>query len=137
MAMEKNMEFGNKIGETMKAGISAGVFPGSVLLVSEKGNIRFFRAYGQTDIYSGERVKLDTIFDLASLTKPLATTIAVILLIQEKKLRLDYCIGDLMPCFKDTDKAKITIRNLLLHDSGLPDYWPYYKRLQKIKFEDR
>ena len=79
----------------------------------------------------------DTFFDLASLTKPLATTLAVIRLIQQSKLELEQKIGSILPEFKKTNKENIKIKNLLYHNSGLPDYNPYYKILCTLPFESR
>lgn len=121
----------------MKQGIAEGVFPGGVLLVAQSEKIRFFDAYGQADIYTGRRINIDTVFDLASLTKPLATTLAVIMLLQEKKLSLDQPVAEIMPEFRHTDKARIRIDHLLAHVSGLPDYRPYFKDLSRHPLSNR
>ncbi|MCK5507239.1 MAG: serine hydrolase, partial [Desulfobacterales bacterium] len=110
------------------------VFPGGVLLVSKNDSIVFFEAYGYANIFSKRLMTKNTIFDLASLTKPLATTLAVMKLIQQGKLDLEQNLGTVLPEFKDTDKKQITIKNLLCHNSGLPDYRPYYMELLKISY---
>lgn len=79
----------------------------------------------------------DTIFDLASLTKPLATTLAVIKLIQDSELELDQLLESVIPEFKNTDKGLIKIKHLLGHNSGLPDYRPYYKELCQLSPDER
>ncbi|MCF8068168.1 MAG: beta-lactamase family protein [Desulfobacterales bacterium] len=121
----------------MQRAIEDGVFPGAVLLVAKKDEIIFHKAYGQTNISNGEKVTVDTLFDLASLTKPLATTPAIMILVQKKKLFLGQQLASIIPEFKGTDKAPITIRNLLCHRSGLPAWLPYYKRLVLIEPEKR
>ena len=116
----------------MKEAVSGHVFPGGVLLVSVRGNVVFFKAYGVENLFSGSPVTTETIFDLASLTKPLATTLAVMKLIQRSDLALKENLGAILPSFRNTDKAKIRIEQLLYHNSGFPDYRPYYKRLQNL-----
>lgn len=117
------------VDRLMRQAIADKVFPGGVLLVSQKGETVFFNAYGITHLISGVPVAPDTIFDLASLTKPLATTLAVMRLIQHGQVKLEDTLGRILPEFKRTEKAGIQIKHLLYHGSGLPDYRPYYKAL--------
>jgi serine-type D-Ala-D-Ala carboxypeptidase len=114
----------------MKDAVSGNVFPGGVLLVSVDGAVVFFEAYGVENLFSGNPVTKETIFDLASLTKPLATTLAVMKLVQRSDLTLNQTLGSILPSFKNTDKEKIRIEQLLYHNSGLPDYRPYYKLMR-------
>lgn len=103
------------------------VFPGGVLLVSEKGRTIFHNAYGTANMHSGSPVTTRTVFDLASLTKPLATTPAVMKLMNEKKLDVSDVLGRHLPASQGTPLEKTSIRQLLNHTSGLPDYRPFYK----------
>ena len=121
----------------MQQAVKDGVFPGAVLLVSKKGDIRFFQSYGVCNIFNQKPVTTQTVFDLASLTKPLATTLAVLVLISRKLLNLDQQLGDLLSEFRGTDKGCITLRQLLNHTSGLPDYRPYYIVVRKRPVEER
>jgi len=121
----------------MELAIREQVFPGGVLLVSEKGKTVFHKAFGKANIYSGLPVVKNTVFDLASLTKPLATTLAVMKLVEENILSLSDTLGKNLPGYKGTSKEKITIRQLLDHTSGFPDYRPFYKELMKIPPEKR
>jgi CubicO group peptidase (beta-lactamase class C family) len=121
----------------MQQGVNDGVFPGAVLLVSKKGDIQFFQSYGVRNIFNPNKVTTQTVFDLASLTKPLATTLAVAVLISRKLLKLDQQLGELLFDFKDSDKACISIRQLLNHSSGLPDYQPYYIDVKKRPVTER
>jgi serine-type D-Ala-D-Ala carboxypeptidase len=116
----------------MKKAVSGNVFPGGVLLVSVRGDIVFFKAYGVENLFSGSPVTKETVFDLASLTKPLATTLALMTLIQRSDLSLKENLGAILPAFKNTGKGNIRIEQLLYHNSGFPDYRPYYKRLQNL-----
>ena len=121
----------------MQHAISKGIFPGAVLLVSAKDTIVFLSAYGVTNLNSKTRVTADTVFDLASLTKPLATTLAVMRLIQEDRLRLDQAIGSVLDWVRDTDKENITIRQLLRHTAGFTDYHPFYVELNRLPAAER
>lgn len=121
----------------MHQAIADRVFPGGVLLVSREGRIEFFEAYGCADLFSGAPATRDTIYDLASLTKPLATTLAVMRLIQESRLSLDQAVVSVLPRFSDPLMSRVTIRHLLSHSSGLADYRPYYLFLRQYPLEER
>ncbi len=112
----------------MKAGLAQGVFPGAVLLFMQEGDCLFFRAYGAANRFTGETMRPETLFDLASLTKPLATTLAVMKLCEMGKLDIDTPLGRLFDEF-GPDKAGIRIRHLLAHNAGLPAHQPYYRSL--------
>ena len=126
-----------QVDKLMQQAISDNVFPGGVLLVAEEDSVVFTAAYGQANIFSKRLMTRGTIFDLASLTKPLATTLAVMKLVEQKKLSFDQSIGATLFPFKNTDKSKITVKHLLRHDSGLSDYRPYYKALCKLSPKGR
>ena len=126
-----------KINSAMTDAISDNVFPGGVLLVSVKGKILFFDAYGLANKLSGKKMTRDTLFDFASLTKPLATTLAVMKLVQKGKLGVEDKLGSVIPRIGKTEKRGIGIMNLLLHDSGLPDYRPYYLTLRDLPKNER
>ena len=79
----------------------------------------------------------DTVFDLASFTKPLATTLATMVLVQDGRLDLDQTLASAISDFSGTDKAQIALRQLLSHTSGLPDYQSYYKELIKLPPSER
>ncbi len=121
----------------MLQAVSEGVFPGAVLLVSRDGDPLFHRAYGVADLFSGRPMTVGTIFDLASLTKPLATTLALMHLIQQNRLGLQQTLAELLPVFKDDAKSAITIANLLGHNSGLAAYRPFYQQLEHLPFAER
>ncbi len=125
------------IDAMMRRGVSENVFPGAVLLFSNQEEILFHKAYGRANIFSAEPMTPKTVFDLASLTKPLATTLAIMVLVQEKRLALEDPLGRIFPFLKDTPKADIQIRHLLCHTSGLPDYRPYYLELARLPAAQR
>jgi CubicO group peptidase (beta-lactamase class C family) len=81
---------------------------------------------------------VNTIFDLASLTKPLATTLAVLILVDRGRLRLDASLAELFqPQPLPADKAGITLRQLLSHSAGFPAWRPYYLELEMLPQPER
>jgi CubicO group peptidase (beta-lactamase class C family) len=119
-------------------GLHQEVYPGAVLLVAKEGKIVFFRAVGSRAVIP-ERLPMekDTIFDLASLTKPLATTLAVMKLVDEGLLELDTPLASLIQPFPWQDKRHISPRLLLNHASGLADWTPFYQELVQLPPEER
>jgi CubicO group peptidase (beta-lactamase class C family) len=107
--------------------IEAGEFPSAVYLVAERDEIVYEDALGHS-VVEPYRVanKLDTIYDLASLTKPLVTTMLCARRIELGELTLDSSVSHYLPEFDHTDKQMITIRELLTHTSGLPAWRPLY-----------
>ena len=85
----------SEIDHTMKEAVEEGVFPGAVLLVGVGQEIVLHQAYGQAARLPQPRpMQLETVFDLASLTKPLATTLAAMDLIAQSRLHLDDPLED-------------------------------------------
>jgi CubicO group peptidase (beta-lactamase class C family) len=121
-----------QIDAMMQQAVTDRVFPGAVLLVSRKGAAIYQRAFGMANLFSARPMTADTIFDLASLTKPLATTVAVMKLVQTGRLDLTQELGSVLPEFKESEKSLIRIHHLLSHTSGFPDYRPYFQRLQAL-----
>jgi uncharacterized protein YbbC (DUF1343 family) len=97
--------------------------PGAVVLIGHRNRVVYQKALGHRALVpSAEPMTLDTIFDVASLTKVVATTTSVLMLIEEGKLRLNDRVSTFIPGFERYGKADITIRHLLTHVSGLrPD----------------
>ena len=115
-----------------------GVFPGAVLLVGRGADVIYERAFGWRSLVPDQSaMESSTIFDLASLTKPLATTIAIMLLVDEKKVRLDDHVTQFVPTFSFFAKTPTRIRHLLNHTSGLPAWKPYYEEVIKCENSGR
>ena len=125
------------VHNTMREAVAAGVFPGAVLRVSLGNEILFEHSYGFRDLFSRRPATLDTVYDLASLTKPLATTLVVMRLVAQERLHLDMACGEVVADLASTDKAGITIRHLLSHRSGLPAWRPYFHQLLRYREVDR
>ncbi len=95
--------------------------PGAVLALGRGHQQALEQGFGYTDWTAAHQADpRETMYDLASLTKPVATTAATMLLYEAGKLRLDQQLGELLPQTQGTDKASITIQQLLTHTSGLP-----------------
>jgi CubicO group peptidase (beta-lactamase class C family) len=107
--------------------INSGEFPSAVYLVGAGDEILFTDALGHSVVqpYSIAN-KLDTIYDLASLTKPLVTGMLCARRIELGELTLDSSVSHYLPEFERTDKQMITVRELLTHTSGLPAWRPLY-----------
>ena len=122
----------HSINDLMQKGFREQVFPGAVLLVG-KGDARiFFEAYGKANLFSGQSMTRNTVFDLASLTKPLATTLAVARLVDQGWIGLDQPVRTWVPALADSDKATITVRQLLCHQSGFPAHCLFYMTLKSL-----
>lgn len=117
----------NSIDSMINKAIQDSTFPGGVLLVAKDGNIIYHKAYGHLtyDIKS-EKTDLNTIYDLASLTKVLATTTASMMLVSQGKLDLHKPVQFYLPDFIGEFKERVLVQNLLLHNSGLPAWKKFY-----------
>jgi uncharacterized protein YbbC (DUF1343 family)/CubicO group peptidase (beta-lactamase class C family) len=101
--------------------ISDGSIPGAVLLIGHDGDVIYRKAYGSRALEPRREVMtLDTVFDVASLTKVIVTTTAVMQLVERGEVRLNDAVAKYLPEFAQNGKQDITIRQLLTHYSGLP-----------------
>lgn len=114
----------NQIDSLVEADIRSRKLPGAVVLVGHKGKIVFRKAYGSRSLVPTiEKMTVDTIFDVASLTKPVATATAIMILVERGRLRLNDTVGKFIPEIEDGQAKSITIQQLLTHTSGYaPDF---------------
>jgi beta-N-acetylhexosaminidase len=108
-------------------GIAQKAFPGCVILAAHKGEIIYHKAFGNYEYGLSPPMSAESIFDLASVTKISATTIAVMKLYEEGLLDLNKTIGDYLPWARGSNKAGILIKDLLLHQAGLTPFIVFYK----------
>ncbi|GAA0531915.1 glycoside hydrolase family 3 N-terminal domain-containing protein [Chitinophaga japonensis] len=101
--------------------------PGCEILAMKDGRVVYNKSFGYYSYNRWEEVTPGTIYDLASVTKICATTLSVMRLYDEGKLRLDATLGDYLPWMRGTDKAGLRIQDVLLHQAGLAPYIPFYK----------
>ena len=111
------------VDSVIEQAIADGNIPGAVLLVGHNGAVIYRKAYGNRALEpQREPMTLDTIFDMASLTKVIATTTAVMQLVEQGKVRMNDPVAKYLPEFAQNGKEDITVRQLLTHYSGLePD----------------
>jgi len=111
------------VDSIIQQAIADGSIPGAVLIVGHDGKVVYRKAYGERALEPRrEPMTLDTVFDLASLTKVIATTTAVMQLVEQGKVRLNDPVAKYLPEFAQNGKDDITVRQLLTHYSGLePD----------------
>jgi beta-N-acetylhexosaminidase len=114
-----------KVDSIVMAALRMGAMPGCAILVKHKNKTILARGYGS---FRGDQLEpvdpLNTRFDLASVTKVAATTLSVMLLYDKQLLHPDSLLEKYLPELKSTDKGKLSLRSLLLHQSGLPAFLP-------------
>jgi len=101
-------------------------FPGAVVAVGRHDTVLFLQAFGRLDYEHGRRVTTRTVYDLASLTKVVGLTTAMMQLVAEGKVGLDTPAVRYVPAFHD---SAVTVRQLLTHSSGLPAWKPFWPRV--------
>jgi len=110
-----------EIDHAVQHHIELGNLPGAVVLVGHQDAVVFEKAYGNRSVEPEiEAMTPETVFDLASLTKVVATAPSVILLVQKRRVKLDDPVSKYLPAFGQAGKKKVTLRQLLVHYSGLP-----------------
>jgi beta-N-acetylhexosaminidase len=117
-----------KIDTIAANAIQKGATPGCVVLVAKNGKIGFYKAYGHLNYDAKEKTNLQTVYDLASVTKISATNVSVMKLYEEGKLDLQKTLGDYLPWVQGTDKANLKLMDVLLHQAGLVSFIPFYRQ---------
>ncbi|TMJ12292.1 MAG: beta-lactamase family protein [Bacillati bacterium ANGP1] len=111
--------------------MAAGTFPGAVVYVRQDARVVWHHAFGWAAVTPRRRtMRSDAVFDLASLTKPIATATAVLQLVEHGILQLDHPVADYLPAFGASGKQAVTVRHLLTHTSGLPAWIRLYLRVR-------
>jgi CubicO group peptidase (beta-lactamase class C family) len=124
------MTASDPIQSALQTAVDDGTFPGAVLAVRLRGASVYERAVGRLSLHPlGDEVTVETSYDLASLTKVLATTTALAILLQQGLVSLDGRIDDILTELRGRPVGRATVRHLLMHSSGLPGWRPYYERI--------
>ncbi len=119
------------IQAAMNQAVRDGVFPGAVLAVRLSGKICCLAVSGRlSSDPASEPVQVSTIYDLASLTKPLVTVTSVLLLIHARQLQLDVPVKNILMDLEGAPIGLVSLRDLLTHSAGLPGWRPFYERLE-------
>lgn len=107
--------------------IAKQAIPGGVVLVAKDGKIAYEKSFGFLTYDSTEAVYPETIYDLASVTKIMATTVSVMKLYDEGRLDLQKTLGDYLPWVKGSNKENLKLWDIILHQAGLKAWIPFYK----------
>ena len=102
--------------------------PGCQVMVVKEGQIAYHKAYGYHTYSRQRKVRLDDIYDVASVTKIAATTIAIMKLHEERMLDIDKPLSDYIPELKGTNKEGLRIKSIMAHQAGLKPWIPFYTR---------
>jgi beta-N-acetylhexosaminidase len=121
------VKLNNAIDSIVTDAIAQHAIPGAVVLVAKDGKIAYERAFGHLTYDSSEAVYPETIYDLASVTKIMATTLSILKMYEDKKIDLQKTIGDYLPWTRGTDKAPLKLWDILLHQAGLKAWIPFYR----------
>ena len=128
----------HSVENAFQEAVAQGVFPGAVVLVRKDQEPVYEQAFGYRSLLPEKSpMKVETIFDVASLTKPLATTVAIMLLVREKKIRLDDQVTRVIPMYGVLGKSLTTFRQLLSHSAGLPAWKPFFEEIIKSEKSGR
>ena len=119
-----------EVERAMDEAVERRVFPGAVLLVREATRVFYLRAFGHRSLLPDVTpMREDTIFDVSSLTKAFATSVAMMLIVKEGKIRIDDRVTRFFHNFGVHGKIHVTFRHLLSHSSGLPAWRAYFKEI--------
>ncbi len=116
-----------KLSMFIARSIVAKTFPGCRVFASKDGKIFYDESFGYYEYDKKQRVTNNTLYDLASVTKVVSTTLAVMRLYETGKLNLEGRLGDYLPWVRGTDKAGLKIKDLLMHQAGLKSWIPFYR----------
>ncbi len=116
-----------KIDSIATDGIDKMGMPGCVVLALKDGKVAYEKAYGNFTYEKKKPVTLQTVYDLASVTKTCATTLSIMKLYEDGKLDLKKKLSDYLPETYGTNKSDLVIEDILLHEAGLVSYIPFYK----------
>src|SRR5688500_11305075 len=109
-----------RIDEIVAQGLAEKRMPGCVVCVGRRGKIVLLKAYGNKQVQPSELpMTVDTVFDMASITKPVATATSVMLLVERGKLKLGQRVSEMFPELAVNEKESITVFDLLTHQRGL------------------
>jgi CubicO group peptidase (beta-lactamase class C family) len=123
-----------EVEQAFAEAVERGVIPGATLIVRREADIVFEGAFGYRSLVPERSpMRMETVFDLSSLTKPLATTVAVMMLVRENKLRLNDRVTRFFHNFGVHDKGHVTFRQVLAHCSGLAAWRPFFQQVMQIE----
>lgn len=125
----------DKIDSIALMGIEKKAYPGCQILVAKDGKVFYRKSFGYHTYDNKTPVKNEDIYDLASLTKIMATTPSLMRLVQEKKINFDDSLVMHLPQLKGTNKSSLTLRQMLTHQAGLKDWIPFWTKTVAMRGE--
>jgi len=129
-----NVDDLTKIDAIAREAITQHATPGAAVMVIKDGNVIYNKTYGNHTYTDGNPVKVDDIYDLASVTKISATTMGVMHLVEEGKLSLDSTMKTYLGRARNTDKQDIKVREVMLHQAGFTPFIPFYEKLKPTDY---
>jgi CubicO group peptidase (beta-lactamase class C family) len=118
-----------KIDDIAAEAIQSKAAPGAVVMVVLDGKVIYNKAFGTRTYTDNTPTRINDIYDLASVTKTSATTMAVMRLFEQEKLKLDTNVGAYIPKARNTNKTDISVREVMLHQAGFIPFIPFYRNL--------
>ena len=118
-----------KIDDIAAEAIRSKAAPGAVVMVVLDGKVIYNKAFGTRTYTDNTPTRINDIYDLASVTKTSATTMAVMRLFEQEKLKLDTNVGAYIPKARNTNKTDISVREVMLHQAGFIPFIPFYRNL--------
>jgi beta-N-acetylhexosaminidase len=126
-SMVKDITYIKTLDVFINNSIQQRAFPGCQVLAAKDGKIIYKKNFGYTTYDKMQAVSDSTLYDIASVTKVAATTLAVMKLYEEGKINLSSYLKNYLPFTVGTDKAFLTVKDILLHQAGLKAFIPFYK----------
>jgi CubicO group peptidase (beta-lactamase class C family) len=131
---EKKMKLITEIDSILQSQVDLDQIPGAVILVKKDNQVVYRKAYGYAQKYDynhnllnpPEKMTVDHLFDIASLTKVIGTTTSIMILADRNQINIEDPVCKYIKAFNTPDKKEITIRNLLTHTAGLYEWYPLY-----------
>ncbi|OGQ99100.1 MAG: hypothetical protein A2505_02350 [Deltaproteobacteria bacterium RIFOXYD12_FULL_55_16] len=130
----------SKLYKIFPQAIQQQIFPGAAMAIawgSPEKRKRIIQTFGHTTYSQENLVEQATVYDLASLTKPLATTLAILSLLKEERIKLSDLLSDIFPQMRDSSLHSISIHDILCHSAGFSAYKPYYLELVGLAAQKR
>lgn len=127
VALGVNMDILRKVDSIAINGIKLGAFPGCQILAAKDGAVFYNKSFGYHTYDRKNKVKWNDVYDLASLTKILATTPAIMKMTEQDMIDIDSEISDYLLMLKGTDKAGLKFKEVMSHQSGLQNWIPFYE----------
>jgi len=124
------------IDSIVQTGLDKKAYPGCQVLIARNGNVIYRKAFGYSDYLNKQPVKNDDLYDLASVTKVAATTLAVMKLYDQGLVNLDEPLSKTLKYLENSNKKKITIREVMTHQAGLVAWIPFYLKTLKKGYPD-